>query len=279
MATTFYLLTFTTTLSSITCCVEKSNISSVLTKFFISISSESTDELVNGGVFDFTVNSLTSTQINHFAGFDALVAVPSTTTYTIVFTNGSGTITSDDPEGVSTPVTVSSIEGCFNEGTKILCLNNKVEEYVPIEQLRKGDIVKTYHYGYRKIDMIGKNYLMNNPDNFTHCMYKMKKTDTNGLTDDLIITGGHSILVDDLGENKDLNQQLFGEHKIEDKYLLLAGASNNFEKIMGNDKYTYYHFFVENNGNDNEQFGVWANGVLTETTSKNYFIRSHFILI
>jgi hypothetical protein len=60
---------------------------------------------------------------------------------------------------------------------------------------------------------------------------------------------------------------------IEDKYLLLAAASDKFEKVINTDTYTYYHFVLENNGNDDEQFGVWANGVLTETMSKNFFLR------
>ena len=42
---------------------------------------------------------------------------------------------------------------CFNKGTKILCLNkNFEEEYIPIENLNKNDLVKSYKNGYRKID-------------------------------------------------------------------------------------------------------------------------------
>jgi hypothetical protein len=152
---------------------------------------------------------------------------------------------------------------------------NKEEEYVPIENLRVGDIVKTYHYGYRKIELIGKHYLMNHPDNkFTNSMYKMAKTESNGLIEDLIVTGGHSILVDDLGNQKELNEQLLGEEKIEDKFLLLAAASNDFVKINDTEKYTYYHFVLEDNGNDKMKFGVWANGVLSETISKHFFLIS-----
>ena len=43
--------------------------------------------------------------------------------------------------------------------------------------------------------------------------------------------------------------------------------------------YTYYHFALENNnGNNDERFGVWANGILTESTCKNNFINHKYIL-
>ena len=50
------------------------------------------------------------------------------------------------------------------------------EEYIPIEHLKKGDLVKSYKHGYKKIDLIGKNIMINNPKHFSKCMYKMEKT-------------------------------------------------------------------------------------------------------
>ena len=162
---------------------------------------------------------------------------------------------------------------CFNHGTKILCLNkNLEEEYIPVQDLRSGDFVKTYKHGYRKIDLIGKNPMINNPDVFTSCMYKMKKTEENGLTEDIIVTGGHCLLVDDLGEFKEKNDKIFGSTlMIDDKYMLLCGVSTDFVKLENRLPYTYYHFILENNGDDDERFGVWANGMLSETPSKNQF--------
>jgi hypothetical protein len=163
---------------------------------------------------------------------------------------------------------------CFNEGTKILTLNKQwLEEYIPIENLKSGDLVKSYKHGYRKIDLIGKQTMINNPDINQYCMYKMKKTDKNGLLEDLTVTWGHSILVDELNEYKEENDKLFNgtTPKIDDKYLLLAGVSNDFIKEENKNMYTYYHFTLENNGDDDERFGIWANGILTETPSKNYF--------
>ena len=113
-------------------------------------------------------------------------------------------------------------------------------------------------------------------------MYKMIKTEANGLIEDLIVTGGHSILVDDLGSFKEENDKLFNvaeSPKIDDKYLLLAGVSDKFIKLENTNLYTYYHFILENNGNDEERFGVWANGILTETPSKKLFINNNYTLI
>jgi len=185
----------------------------------------------------------------------------------------------DDPvNGVVTPISDPS---CFNEGTKILCLNkNLEEEYIPIENLRKGDLVKSYKHGYRKIDLIGKNPMINNPERFNECMYKMEKTDDTGLIEDLIVTGGHSILVDDLGVLKEENDKIFGSTPmIDDKYLLLSAVSKDFKKLENTNLYTYYHFILENNGNDDERFGVWANGILTETPSKNQFNNHKYTLL
>jgi hypothetical protein len=170
---------------------------------------------------------------------------------------------------------------CFNEGTKILCLNkNLQEEYIPIEKLRKGDIVKCYKHGYRKIDLIGKNPMINNPKKSNEFMYKMKKTKENGLIEDLIVTGGHSILVDDLGVMKEENYKLLGSTQmIDDKYLLVCALSKQFIKLKNTNLYIYYHFILENNGNNDERFGVWANGILTETPSKNQFMNHKYTLL
>jgi len=169
---------------------------------------------------------------------------------------------------------------CFNEGTKLLCLNsNEEEEYIPIEQLKKGDYIKSYQHGYRKIDLIGKGKFVNDPNKFNHCMYLLPKNECHGPFEDLILTGGHSILVDDLGSFEEENDKYFGKTpKIDDKYLLLACVSTDFKKLDNNNQYTYYHLTLENDGNDDDRYGIWANGILTETPSKNSFKTyfSHF---
>ena len=84
----------------------------------------------------------------------------------------------------------------------LFCLKNDKEEYLPIQDLRKGDIVKTYLHGYRKIDLIGKGQMVNNPNSWHRCMYLLEKTEENKLTEDLIVTGGHALLVDKLSDEE-----------------------------------------------------------------------------
>ena len=108
----------------------------------------------------------------------------------------------------------------------------------------------------------------------------MMKTDDNGLIEDLIVTGFHSILVDDLGEYDEKVKGIMGYHqKIDDKYLLPSCMSNDFVKLEDNNIYTYYHLTLENDGDDSKRFGIWANGILTETTCKNDFLRNNFTLL
>ena len=237
----------------------------------------------NGTLINVTPFQLFGDTINQIAlGYNVIVAMfpwdESKVEYITFFANNNSYFLSNgywyQTENISNP-------SCFNEGTKILCLNkNLEEEYIPIENLGKGDLVKSYKHGYRKIDLIGKNPMINNPNRFNECMYKMEKTEENGLLDDLIITGGHSILVHDLAEYKEENDKIFGTtYMIDDKYLLLSAVSNDFKKIENTNVYTYYHFILENNENDDERFGVWANGILTETPSKNQFTNHKYTLL
>jgi hypothetical protein len=166
---------------------------------------------------------------------------------------------------------VSTTPLCFNEGTKILCLNQELmDEYNAIELLRIGDFVKTYKHGYRKIHKVIQGSFKNNPKKWNMCMYKMVKTLTNGLTDDLIVTGGHSLLVDAISDEEqkrydEMGIPSFSKSTIDNKHLLLSCCSDQFTPMQDTGKYNYYHLLLENNDDEEERFGIWANGILTET--------------
>ena len=57
----------------------------------------------------------------------------------------------------------------------------------------------TNKHGYRKIELIGKNLMINNPDKWSECMYKMEKNDKNDkneLIEDLITASTPKLQVD-----------------------------------------------------------------------------------
>ena len=171
---------------------------------------------------------------------------------------------------VTTTSTVVTGQTCFNEDTKILCVDHESgnEMYRPVQELQVGDLVKTYKHGNRKIKLVGKGKLLNKSDNrWQDSMFKLNKTEDNGLTEDLIVTGWHSVLVDELTDDMlaKYNKCCFRHAMIDDKCLLVAGLSDKFTKIEDEQVFTYYHFVLENDGDMLKRYGVWANGILTET--------------
>jgi hypothetical protein len=163
---------------------------------------------------------------------------------------------------------------CFNEGSKILCMNNQLkDEYIAIELLQIGDFVKTYKHGYRRVSKVITGSFRNNPKKWNMCMYKMAKTPTNGLIEDLIVTGGHSILVDAISDEEqkkydEMGIPSFSKLTIDNKHLLLSCCSDQFTPMQDTSRYNYYHLLLENNNDEEEQFGIWANGILTETPNE-----------
>ena len=150
---------------------------------------------------------------------------------------------------------------CFNEGTMILCEVGGEEKYIPIEKLTRGDKVVSYLHGALSILAIGKGSMINDPTEPKRCMYKLQKT--GNMIDDLILTGGHALLVDEKPKGLCF--------KIDDKFLSFAENDKRCVKMEDTERYTYYNMCLENNGNKEQRFGVWANGMLCETPSENQF--------
>jgi hypothetical protein len=146
---------------------------------------------------------------------------------------------------------------------------NHFEKYIPVENMREGMLVKTFKHGYKPVTLIGKGKLINNPDDKWKSMYRHKE---NGI----IITGNHGVLLDTLTE-KESNDQLYIMKvkrlpTIDGKYLLFANMCQSYEQITNTNTYTYYHFALEDSGDHLKKYGVWANGVLVETTSRKKFL-------
>ena len=154
---------------------------------------------------------------------------------------------------------------CYNKGTDILCLVDNIEKYVKIENLKIGDLVKTYKNGYNEIELIGKQIFRNNINKNTQCMYKI---------DDLIVSGGHFMLVDKKPDTETDPDFYNLDLKIKDKYCLLACDYEKAIKIMDSEIYTIYHLVLKG---DDLQYGIYVNnGLLSESTTKKNFIASNF---
>ena len=92
----------------------------------------------------------------------------------------------------------------------------------------------------------------------------MKKT--GGMIDDLLVTGRHSMLVDDWSNHYCENRRSeVSKGKIDDKYVLGAAYSNLFKEEKQKKIYNIYHLEIDG---ENQRYGIYANGVLAESLQK-----------
>lgn len=159
---------------------------------------------------------------------------------------------------------------CFKEDSQILCLKNDKEIYLPIQILRKGDLVKTLNDGYVPIDMIGTSKFYNLESNEKRKrLYTCPKSNYPELFEDLIITGDHSILVNKLtDEQREKTLELFGTVFITNgKSRLFAFLDERTELYEKTGVFNIYHIALENE-EYRCNYGIYANGLLVESCSK-----------
>jgi hypothetical protein len=159
---------------------------------------------------------------------------------------------------------------CFKEDTKIL--TNK--GYIPIQNLKKGHLVKTLEHDYLPIYMIGKKDIHHPAitERIQDQLYKCTKDEYPEIIEDLVLTGCHSILVDEFA-NEEQKEKTIEVNKIiyvtDRKYRLPACADHRASVYEHPGNYTIYHLALENN-DYYMNYGIYANGLLVETCSKRY---------
>jgi hypothetical protein len=169
---------------------------------------------------------------------------------------------------------------CFGENTKILCFNREKseEEYVLIQNIRKGTLVKTLLNGYVPVHMIGKRKIQSfaNNERIKNRLYKCSKKNYPEMIDDedLILTGCHSILVKYLtdGQRQQTIEELKQIYVTDKRYRLLTFLDPRAEVYQVKGEFPIYHFALEND-NYYMNYGVYANGLLVESCTKNYLER------
>jgi surface protein len=160
---------------------------------------------------------------------------------------------------------------CFKEDSKILCLLDGKETYLPIQTIRKGTLVKTRLNGYVPVNMIGTSKIYNPAHNLRgkDRLYRCSKESYPELTEDLIITGCHSILVDTItDEERAKSIEITGRIFVTDKkYRLIACVDERAEPYEEEGVFNIWHLALDND-DIKMNYGVYANGgLLVETTS------------
>jgi len=154
---------------------------------------------------------------------------------------------------------------CFLEGTEILCLIDNEEKYIKIEDISDDTMIKTYKHGYKKLLLKSHQKVHNN----IVCM-KKDSLNNNVPFNDLKVTTGHSMLVDNLTDDEITEIEKWNPvKKIDDKFLILSRVSKYFEEYDTKELNNVYHLILEADDLDT-QYGIYANGVLMESMSKQF---------
>ena len=161
---------------------------------------------------------------------------------------------------------------CFKEGSQILTDKG----YVAVQDLRNGDLIKTVSSGFKKIQHIGHSKMYNNVNDIrsTDKLYKCCKTEYPELSEDLVITGGHSILVKNFKDHEQMEktQEVLGKIYVTDEHYRLPACVDDRTKILEEDGvHTIWHLSLEHS-NYYYNYGIYANGLLVETASNRMMV-------
>ena len=189
--------------------------------------------------------------------------------YLYAFTNLNGSIAQYYLEQPIPPAVISS-PPCFKKDTKILTDKG----YIPIQYLRKGDLVKTFRNEYKAVEMIGKKMLTHDAsiERNKKQLFVYRSDQYPEIMEDLVITGCHSILVERFScdQQREKTIETNGDIYVTDKrYRLPAVADEKAMIFEASGDYMIYHFALENE-DYYMNYGIYANGLLVETCSKRY---------
>jgi hypothetical protein len=169
------------------------------------------------------------------------------------------------------PSDIPPIPPCFKEGTKILTMKG----YKMVQDLRKGDMVKTLRNDYKAIEMIGKKEFIHHPtpeNRVKEQLYICSKPEFDQILEPLVITGCHSILVGEFVSEAQRQKtiEVNGDIYLTDnKYRLPACAHHGTTVYDHPGTYTIYHLALENEDYF-MNYGIYANGLLVESCSRRY---------
>jgi len=183
---------------------------------------------------------------------------------------GGTTVAVDSIAKVSLPIIYTTIVVCFKEDSKILTDKG----YIPIQDLRKGDLIKTLNHDFKPIAIIGKREIVHTISNerIKDQLYKCSPSKYPEIFEPLVITGCHSILVDEFSsqEQQEKTKEVLGDIYVTDaNYRLPVCIDDRATVYEKEGPCTIYHMALEND-DYYTNYGIYANGLLVETCSKRY---------
>ena len=197
-------------------------------------------------------------------------ATAATTAATNATTAATNATTAATNAAAAVAAAIASRYPCFKEDSKILTDKG----YIMIQDLKKGDLVKTLKNGYKPIVLLGKRDIEHKciEERVKDQLYKCDQSEYPEITEPLILTGCHSILVDKFtsDEQREHTIKINGDTYVTDKKYRLPAAADERAKVYEvPGTYTIYHVALEHE-NYYANYGIYANGLLVETCSKRY---------
>lgn len=176
------------------------------------------------------------------------------------------------------PVTITQIYPCFLQGSKILRLNPETDEesYVPVETLRRGDLILTATCGYKAVSFIGRGTLSNPADDPDKKNRLYGFRDAKGRHPTLYLTGEHCLLYKESeipeAKRREVREHMGDDYITETFHRVPACLDERREAYKGHGPATIWHFALEHNNLYNN-YAVFANGILVETCSIDFLTK------
>jgi hypothetical protein len=163
---------------------------------------------------------------------------------------------------------------CFLADSKVLTDKG----LVPIQLLKKGDLVQTLNDGLLPVKFVGMRSFFNKltEERINAHLYKLNKIDFPELLEDLFITGGHPLLVDDVDEEtkkKLLDMSDNSPIITEGKFRVFACIHPKAELWNDEKEHDIFDIVLENE-DPKKNIGIWVNGILTESMDEDFFLNN-----
>jgi hypothetical protein len=157
---------------------------------------------------------------------------------------------------------------CFKENTQILTNRG----YIHVQDLKRGDLVQTLKHGLKPICLLGKSHILHHSESSSKDkLYICSKSKYPEVFEDLVMTGSHALLVNSLTQGeKEAVKTFYGKLFITDPmYRFPVSLDTRAEIYEDEGEHTIYHIALENDDLF-KNYGIYANGLLVESCSKNY---------